>query len=108
MTIWMNVNLVGNIKKGALIAEARVRKAGKTVFVPSCDVDYQGGNLLAKGEVVGRYDLQVDGGPGHRDYLEIPVQAGRVNLDEVVQSPLMLVLVGLLVNVRRRRTHSQV
>lgn len=55
MTISMNVNLVGNIKKGALIAEARVRKAGKTVFVPSCDVDYQGGNLLAKGEVVGRY-----------------------------------------------------
>ena len=55
----------------------------------------------------GRYDLQVDGGPGHRDYLDIPVQAGRVNLDEVVQSPLMLVLVGLLVNVRRRRTRSQ-
>lgn len=51
----------------------------------------------------GRYDLQVDGGPGHRDYLEVPVQAGRVKLDEVVQSPIVLVLVGLLVNVQRRR-----
>jgi len=50
----------------------------------------------------GRYDLQVDGGPGHRDYLDIPVQQGRVRLDEVVQAPLTLMLVGLLVSVRRR------
>ena len=49
----------------------------------------------------GRYDLQVDGGPGHRDYLDIPVQQGRVRLDEVVQAPLTLMLVGLLVSVRR-------
>ena len=55
----------------------------------------------------GRYDLQVDGGPGHRDYLEVPIQAGRVNLDEVVQSPLVLVLVGLLVSVQRRRNHPK-
>ena len=55
MTISMNVNLVGNIKEGALIAEARVRKAGKTIFVSSCDVHDQDGNLLATGEVVGRY-----------------------------------------------------
>ena len=50
----------------------------------------------------GRYDLQVDGGPGHRDYLDIPVQQGRVRLDEVVQAPLTLMLVGSLVSVRRR------
>ena len=55
----------------------------------------------------GRYDLQVDGGPGHRDYLEVPIQAGKVNLDEVVQSPLVLVLVGLLVSVQRRRNHPK-
>ena len=55
----------------------------------------------------GLYDLQVDGGPGHRDYLEVPVQAGRVELDEVVQSPLALILVGLLVNVQRRRNRYQ-
>ena len=51
----------------------------------------------------GQYELQVDGGPGHRDYLEIPVSKGRVHLDDVVQGPLALVLVGLLVNVRARR-----
>ena len=50
----MNVNLVGNIKEGALIAEVRVRKAGKTIFVSSCDIHDQDGNLLATGEVVGR------------------------------------------------------
>ena len=47
----------------------------------------------------GIVDLQIDGGPGHRDYLEMPVQAGQVKLDEVVSLPLSLVLVGLLVNV---------
>ena len=54
----------------------------------------------------GRYDLQVDAGPGHRDYLDIPVNAGRVQLDEVVHSPVMLLLVGLLVSVRNRRAES--
>ena len=51
----------------------------------------------------GRHELQVDGGPGHRDYLEIPVSAGRVRIDEVVQGPMILAMVGLLVSVRRRR-----
>ena len=55
MTVSLNVNLVGNIGKGLLIAEARVRKAGKTIFVSSCDVHDGEGNLLATGEVVGRY-----------------------------------------------------
>ena len=50
----------------------------------------------------GIVDLQIDGGPGHRDYLEMPVQAGQVKLDEVVSLPLSLVLVGLLVSVRRK------
>ena len=50
----------------------------------------------------GVLDLQVDGGPGHRDYLELPVSSGQVDLDQVVSLPLTLVLVGLLVNVRRR------
>ena len=52
--------------------------------------------------VNGTVDLQVDGGPGHRDYLELPVQDGAVNLNEVVVFPFSLVLVGLLVSVRRR------
>ena len=50
----------------------------------------------------GTVDLQVDGGPGHRDYLELPVQDGTVNVNEVVMLPFSLVLVGLLVSVRRR------
>jgi nickel transport protein len=28
-------------------------------------------------------ELQVDGGPGHRDYLELPIREGRVQLDQV-------------------------
>ena len=55
MTISLNVNLVGNIGDGVLITKARVRKAGKTIFVSSCDVEDGDGNLLATGEVVGRY-----------------------------------------------------
>ena len=52
--------------------------------------------------VNGTVDLQVDGGPGHRDYLELPVHDGAVNLNEVVMLPFSLVLVGLLGSVRRR------
>ena len=50
----------------------------------------------------GTVDLQVDGGPGHRDYLELPVHDGEVNLNEVVVFPFSLVMVGLLVSVRRQ------
>ena len=50
----------------------------------------------------GTVDLQVDGGPGHRDYLEIPGQAGEGDLNEVVMFPFRLVMVGLLVSVRRQ------
>ncbi len=51
----------------------------------------------------GVVDLQIDGGPGHRDYLELPVEAGQVQLDDVVQGPMLLILVGSLVSVQRRR-----
>ena len=51
----------------------------------------------------GVVDLQIDGGPGHRDYLEMPFQAGQVKLDEVVSLPVSLVLLGLLVSVPRRK-----
>ena len=33
----------------------------------------------------GDWELQVDGGPGHRDYLEMPVQGGQVQLDQLSQ-----------------------
>ena len=63
----------------------------------------------------GLVDLQVDGGPGHRDYLTLPLQQGQVNLDEVVMSPgrknglnwamapALVGLVGLMVRVRSPR-----
>ena len=58
--------------------------------------------LDLRGVADGVVDLQVDGGPGHRDYLELPVDGGEVNLDAVVSLPVSLMLVGLLVSVRRR------
>jgi len=55
MTVSLNVNLVGNVSEGVLVTEARLRKAGKTIYVSSCDVYDGDGNLLATGEVVCRY-----------------------------------------------------
>ncbi|MFM1901018.1 MAG: hypothetical protein RLZZ216_1594 [Cyanobacteriota bacterium] len=67
----------------------------------------------------GRVDLQVDGGPGHRDYLELPVRNGQVQLDQVSEQPhghqalfqwagitALLGSAGLVVSVRRSRRSS--
>ena len=35
----------------------------------------------------GTVDLQIDGGPGHRDYLTLPIENGAVQLDAVTQHP---------------------
>ncbi len=35
----------------------------------------------------GAWELQVDGGPGHRDYLEMPLQGGQAQLDRVSRQP---------------------
>ena len=63
----------------------------------------------------GLVDLQVDGGPGHRDYLTLPLQQGRVNLEEVVMdpgsrntlnwamAPALVGVVGLMARVRSLR-----
>ena len=63
----------------------------------------------------GLVDLQVDGGPGHRDYLTLPLQQGRVNLEEVVMNPgsrntlnwamapALVGVVGLMARVRSLR-----
>ncbi len=62
--------------------------------------------------VDGVVDLQIDGGPGHRDYLSLPLEQGRVNLDEVVttphpfnvlpwtMAPALVGMIGLMVRVR--------
>lgn len=63
----------------------------------------------------GLVDLQVDGGPGHRDYLTLPLQKGRVKVNDVVQSPdareffdwamapALFGMVGAIVRVRSLR-----
>jgi nickel transport protein len=33
----------------------------------------------------GEWELQVDGGPGHRDYLEMPMKGGKAQLDRISQ-----------------------
>ena len=45
LTILLNINLVRNVKEGVLITKAKVRKAGKTIFMSSCDVEDGNGNL---------------------------------------------------------------
>ena len=64
LTISLNVNLVGNVNEGTLIADARLRKAGKTIFLSACDVKDDKGNLLATGEVIGRYGRGSDKAEG--------------------------------------------
>lgn len=55
MTVSMTVSLLGNIPEGRLIAEARKRGGGRTIFVSSVDVRDGTGRLLATGEVTCRY-----------------------------------------------------
>tara|TARA_B100001964_G_scaffold7429_1_gene8000 strand:- start:388 stop:903 length:516 start_codon:yes stop_codon:yes gene_type:complete len=69
----------------------------------------------------GTLDLQIDGGPGHRDYLLLPIRSGKVQLDEVVMkpytaktqwtyaiagSPFLLGLAGFMFSVDRQRLKS--
>ena len=62
----------------------------------------------------GNWELQVDGGPGHRDYLEMPVQQGQAQLDRISQRPLQhnplpwlsaLGATAMLLGLQRIRRH---
>ena len=62
----------------------------------------------------GDWELQVDGGPGHRDYLEMPVQQGQAQLDQISQRPLQhnpltwlgaLGATAMLLGLQRIRRH---
>lgn len=62
----------------------------------------------------GEWELQVDGGPGHRDYLEMPVQQGQAQLDKISQhshgsTPLgwlgALGATAMLLGLQRIRRH---
>ena len=56
--------------------DGQTRELGRT------DAQGQLSFALPKG-ASGDWELQVDGGPGHRDYLEMPVQAGQARLDQL-------------------------
>ncbi|MEN9540991.1 MAG: hypothetical protein RLZZ459_1082 [Cyanobacteriota bacterium] len=65
-------------------------------------------------QVNGEWELQVDGGPGHRDYLEMPVQQGQAQLDKISQhshgsTPLgwlgALGATAMLLGLQRIRRH---
>ena len=43
----------------------------------------------------GAWEVQVDGGPGHRDYLEMHVQAGVVQVDQISTGPQRRPLIWL-------------
>ena len=62
----------------------------------------------------GEWELQVDGGSGHRDYLEMPVQQGQAQLDKISQhshgsTPLgwlgALGATAMLLGLQRIRRH---
>ncbi|WP_259702858.1 MULTISPECIES: hypothetical protein [Synechococcales] len=36
----------------------------------------------------GTWEVQVDGGPGHRDFLDLPVSKGKPQIDQVSEGPL--------------------
>jgi nickel transport protein len=78
---------------------------GTPVEVGRMDTDGRLGFHLPS-QANGSWELQVDGGPGHRDYLELPVHQGRVEIDQVsdrnpgrdlLESPYLLS--GLLLGV---------
>ena len=99
------INLRTSFSSGEPLANAPVRleshDGSQSIELGATDAD--GRLRIDLSDVAdGVLDLQVDGGPGHRDYLELPVSSGQVDLDQVVSLPFTLVLVGLLVNVRRR------
>ncbi len=62
----------------------------------------------------GDWELQVDGGPGHRDYLEMPVKQGQAQLDRISQRALQhnplawlsaLGATAMLLGLQRIRRH---
>ena len=75
----------GEPVQGAVV---RILKADGTPGEELGRIDAGGRLQMSLSELEdGLVDLQVDGGPGHRDYLTLPLEQGRVNLDEVVMNP---------------------
>jgi len=82
--------LQSHFSNGEPISEALVRlvpPGGRPVELGRTNAKGQLSFALPKG-ANGAWELQVDGGPGHRDYLEMPVQAGQAQLNRISERPL--------------------
>jgi len=55
---------------------------GQAIEIGHTDSHGQLSFALPKG-ASGDWEVQVDGGPGHRDYLNLPVQGGKAQLDRI-------------------------
>ncbi len=62
-----------------------VPPGGAPIELGRTDAQGQLSFALPKG-ASGDWELQVDGGPGHRDYLEMPVSQGRPELDRLSEA----------------------
>jgi nickel transport protein len=77
--------LESRFSNGQPTSDALVRLVapdGQSVEVGRTNANGQLSFALPK-QANGEWELQVDGGPGHRDYLEMPVQAGQAKLDQI-------------------------
>ena len=86
---------------------------GQAIELGRTDAEGQLSFALPK-QANGDWELQVDGGPGHRDYLEMPVQQGQAQLDQISQRPLQhnpltwlgaLGATAMLLGLQRIRRH---
>jgi len=62
-----------------------VPPGGAPIEIGRTDASGQLSFALPKG-ASGDWELQIDGGPGHRDFLEMPVTQGRPQLDRLSES----------------------
>ena len=70
---------------GQPTVDAQVRlipPGGQAIEIGHTDSRGQLSFALPKG-ASGDWEVQVDGGPGHRDYLNVPVQGGKAQLDRI-------------------------
>ena len=73
---------------GVPTSNANVRlltPGGQTLDLGRTDAQGQLAFALPRG-ANGAWELQVDGGPGHRDYLAMPVQRGQAQLDQISEN----------------------
>ena len=83
-----DLQLRSNFSTGSPAAGAVVRllKADGSKGAELGQMDANGTLQLALPVVrQGTLDIQIDGGPGHRDYLALPIEQGQVQLDAVSQ-----------------------